>query len=64
MGSITTALTGKTVRQVLTDDRHLLVRCEDGTEAVIEWTCDGPALKALNVRIVVDLPPLTADGGM
>ena len=60
---ITRALQGKTVHQVMTDEKRLLIRCTDGTEAVIEWSCDGPVLAQQNVRILLDLPGMGATPG-
>ncbi len=64
-GAITRALTGRTVEAVMTDDRErMVVRCTDGHEVVIAWTCDGPVLERVDVRLRLEpLPPMFATAG-
>ena len=55
--NITKALHGKTIHLAHVVDHTLIVQCEDGTEAHIEWKDDVPVLVRQDVKVVVPLPP-------
>ena len=61
---ITANIAGRTIDSALTDGKELILRFTDGHEAVITWDkgADEPRLKAINVRIVLPVPPMALGG--
>lgn len=52
---IHTVAQGKTIDQILTDGKDLIIRTTDSQEIVIGFD-KGPYLKGVNVRIVMPMP--------
>ena len=57
---LTKKLRGKTVSWVATDEKHLVIGCQDGTEVKIGWGADGPEFVGQNVSVI--LPPVAMAG--
>lgn len=64
-GEISRLLHGKTVEYAYIDDHDdLLVRCTDDHECVITWHNNGPKIKSMNVKLMLEAPTLFGSVGL
>jgi hypothetical protein len=56
--NITQHVAGKTLEAAYTNGEELLLRTTDGQEYRIKWIENEPTLVGIDVRIMVQLPPI------
>lgn len=64
-GEVSRILSGKKVEYAyINDNDDLLVRCWDDHEAVIGWHNNGPVLRSMNVKLMLDPVSIFGTAGM